>query len=60
MRYEIIDTETGDVLRRYAASDVKRAKEHGNQAGCKLLTIKQPRKPNNYQQSMQAVGMADF
>lgn len=60
MRYEIIDTETGDILRRYAASDAKRAKAHGNQQGCKMLTIKQPRKPNNYQQAMQVVGMADF
>lgn len=60
MRYEIIDTETGEVIRRYPASDAKRAKAHGNQQGCKLLTIKQSHKPNNYQQAMQVVGMADF
>lgn len=60
MRYEIIDTDTGEVIRRYPASDAKRAKAHGNQVGCKLQTIKQPRKPDVYEWAIRTVGFADF
>ena len=60
MRYEIIDTETGEVIRRYPASDANRAKAHGNMAGCKLQTIKQPRTPDIYEWAIRTVGDADF
>lgn len=45
MRYAIYDSETGELIRRYTAGNKDRAKAHGDQPGCRLELIKQPRKP---------------
>lgn len=45
MRYAIYDTDSGEMIRQYTAGNKDRAKAHGNQPGCRLELIKQPRKP---------------
>lgn len=51
-RYAIIDTDTGEELRRYTSTDALRAKAHGRQAGCRLQLLPQVHQPSLYQRAV--------
>ena len=53
MRYEVIDTDSGEVIRRYPASDRKLAAMHANRAGCALRTIKQEKRNTPFMRAME-------
>lgn len=53
MRYEVIDTESGEVIRRYPASERKLAVAHANRTSCALRAIKQEKRKTPFMRAME-------